>query len=94
MPPPNSGCAPTRPVALLALGVWAGIITGFGELTQVVLDLFYSDFVHRSRDALWMIPAFDAGLFALVALLVLLIGRWIPVPFPVAAGLSPAWAPP
>ncbi len=87
MPPSTSAPAPTRPGSLLALAVWAGIVTGFGELAKVGLDLFHSDFTFRSRDALWMIPAFDSGLFALVGLVLLAIGRWVRVPWPVAAGL-------
>jgi arylsulfatase A-like enzyme len=76
-----------RPGSLLALAVWAGILTGFGELAKVGIDLFYSDFVNRSRDAVWMIPAFDAGLFALVGLVLVLIGVRIRVPWAIAAGL-------
>jgi arylsulfatase A-like enzyme len=86
MPPSTSAPAPAGPGSLLALAVWAGIVTGFGELAKVGLDLFHSDFTFRSRDALWMIPAFDSGLFALVGLVLLAIGRWVRVPWPVAAG--------
>jgi len=87
IPPSTSAVAPTRSGSLLALAVWAGILTGFGELGQAGLDRLYSDFIYQSRDALWMIPAFDAGLFALAGFVLLMIRRWVRVPWTVAAGL-------
>src|SRR5689334_16818953 len=79
--------ATERPASLIALGVWAGILTGVGELAKVGLDLLSPDFIYRSRDAVWMIPAFDAGLFALVGGVLALIGLRVRVPWWVAAGL-------
>lgn len=76
----------------MALAVWAGIVAGFGELIKVSVDRFYSDFTFRSRDALWMIPTLDAALFAITAVVVLVIGRWVRVPGSVAAGLFAAMA--
>jgi len=87
---PESAAPPganERPVSLIALGLWAGIVTGVGELAKVGLDLLSSDFIYRSRDAVWMIPAFDAGLFALVGVVLALIGLRVRVPWWVAAGL-------
>jgi arylsulfatase A-like enzyme len=88
--PPESMATPAvdeRPISVLALALWAGIVTGFAELAKVGLDLLHSDFIYRSRDALWMIPAFDAGLFALVGLVLVLVGLRIRVPCSVAAGV-------
>jgi arylsulfatase A-like enzyme len=85
--------SPTTPLGvdraglLLELAIWAGLVTGVAELAKVGLDLFYSDFTYRSRDALWMIPAVDAGLFAVVGLVLLAIQVWVRVPWNVAAGL-------
>jgi len=76
-----------RPVSLIVLGVWAGILTGLVELAKVGLDLLSSDFIYRSRDAVWMVPAFDAGLFGLVGAVLALIGLRVRVPWSVAAGL-------
>lgn len=72
--------------SVLALSISLGVITGFGELVQLGLDRFYSDFTNRTRDALWMIPAFDAGLFVVVGLVLLVIGRWVHVPWALAMG--------
>jgi len=86
---PESTATPAldeRPVSVLALALWAGIVAGFAELAKVGLDLLHSDFIYRSRDALWMIPAFDAGLFGLVGLLLVVVGLRVRVPCSVAAG--------
>ena len=75
--PPEPTATPAvdeRSVSVLALALWAGIVTGFAELAKLGLDLLHSDFIYRSRDALWMIPAFDAGLFALVGLVLVIVG--------------------
>ena len=88
--PSNSAVIPgvnEGPASLIALAVWAGIITGAGELAKVGLDLLSSDFIYRSRDAVWMTPAFDAGLFALVGVVLVLIRLRARVPWWVAAGL-------
>lgn len=76
-----------RPGALLALALWAGIATGFGEIVKVGADLFYSDFTNRSRDVLWMAPAFDAGAFLLVGAVVACIAARVKLSWAAAAGL-------
>jgi arylsulfatase A-like enzyme len=87
MPPSTPAIAPTRSDSLLTLAVWIGLLIGFGEVVKAGLDRLNSDFIHQSRDALWMIPALDAGLFAVAGLVLLVIGRWVRVPWAVAAGL-------
>ena len=87
MASPTTALRVERVGSLLELAIWAGLVTGVAELAKVGLDLFYSDFTDRSRDALWMIPAVDAGLFAAVGLVLLAIQVWVRVPWNVAAGL-------
>ncbi|HZM27011.1 MAG TPA: sulfatase-like hydrolase/transferase [Gemmatimonadales bacterium] len=83
---PSPGANP-RSASLIALGLWVGILTGFAELAKVGFDLLSSDFIYRSRDASWMIPAFDAGLFGLLAVVIALMGLRVPVPWWFAAAL-------
>jgi arylsulfatase A-like enzyme len=85
--PPASAQGRPLSSSILALAVCCGIVTGFGELAQWGLDRLYSDFAFHPPDALWMIPAVDAGLFVLSGLLLLVIGRWIRVSWALAAGL-------
>jgi len=84
---PAAAEAGARPASLLALALWAGIVTGFAEVGKVGIDRFFSDFTNRSRDLLWMTPAFDGGLFLVVGLLLTLIALRVRVPWWVAAGL-------
>ncbi len=84
--PPGKG----RPASLLALAVWAGIITGFVELAVLAGPILGPDFGKRSRDAIWMVPAFDAILFLFVALLLAGLARLRPVPWQTAAGVFTA----
>jgi arylsulfatase A-like enzyme len=76
-----------RDAPLLALALSAGIVTGVGELGKVGVDLWFSDFTMRSRDALWMVPAVDGVAFAAVGLVLVLLTRWMRVPWWLAAGL-------
>lgn len=78
------------PLSLLGLAAWAGIVTGVAELAKVGIDLLSSDFIYRSRDALWMLPAFDAGLFVAVGVVLALIGLRVRVPWWLAAALFTA----
>ena len=87
MASPTTTLRGDRAGSLLELAIWAGVVTGLAELAKAGLDLFYSDFTNRSRDALWMIPAMDAGLFAVVGLVLLAMQVWVRVPWNVAAGL-------
>jgi arylsulfatase A-like enzyme len=83
-PTADAGIA-ERPASLLALAVWVGIITGFGELARI--GLVRGDVpIERSRDMLWMVPAFDAGLFAVLGVVVALIASRVRIPWRVAAG--------
>ena len=79
--------AGARPGSLLALALWAGIVTGFAEVGKVGIDRFYTDFTNRSRDVLWMTPAFDGALFLVVGLLLVLFALRVRVQWWVAAGL-------
>jgi arylsulfatase A-like enzyme len=80
--------AEIRPGSLLALALWVGIVTGFAEVVKVGTDLFYSDFSNRSRDFLWMTPAFDAAVFLLVgAVLAGIVALRVRLSWFVAAGL-------
>lgn len=56
--------AAQRPIALIGLAIWAGLVTGFGEVAAMGVHLLFPGFIPASRDAVWMIPAFDAALFA------------------------------
>lgn len=85
-PTPARGIA-QLPRSFLTLGVWAGIVTGFGELASIGADLLRSEFVMRSQDALWMIPAFDGVLFGLLGILLVGVNRFLPIPWPVVAGI-------
>jgi arylsulfatase A-like enzyme len=80
VPPPRLG-------ALLSLALCAGLVTGFAELAVIGIRLLGPGFAQRSRDAVWMIPAFNAGLFALVAGVLVTVGWVVPVSWRVAAGL-------
>jgi arylsulfatase A-like enzyme len=81
------GMTDDRDLPLLTLALWAGIVTGLGELVKVAVDLWFSDFTMRSRDALWMIPAVDGALFLAMGLMVSVVRRWVRVPWSVAVGL-------
>jgi arylsulfatase A-like enzyme len=76
-----------RDPPLLALALWAGIVTGLGELGKIAADLWFSDFTARSRDALWMIPAVDGVAFVAVGLVLALLRRRVRLPWWVAAGM-------
>ena len=76
-----------RDAPLLPLALWAGIVTGVGELGKIAGDLWFSDFIARSRDALWMVPAVDGVAFAAVGLVLALLTRWVRLPWWLAAGL-------
>lgn len=85
--PNGSPVLPESAGALVSLGLWAGLVTGFAELAVVAIQLLGPGFILRSRDSLWMIPAFDAGLFALVGLVLVAVGRVVRISWRVAAGL-------
>lgn len=72
--------------SLLALALCAGIITGFLEVAAIAFPLFGPDFAKRSSDAVWMIPAFDGALFALLGLTITAIARLVRVTWQLAAG--------
>ena len=76
-----------RDAPLLGLALSAGIVTGVGELGKIAGDLWFSDFIARSRDAIWMVPAVDGVAFAAVGLMLALLTRWMRVPWWLAAGL-------
>ena len=84
---PDHGMTDDRDAPLLPLALWAGIVTGLGELGKIAGDLWFSDFIMRSRDALWMVPAVDGVAFAAVGLVLVLLTRWVRVPWWLAAGL-------
>jgi arylsulfatase A-like enzyme len=85
---PNTMQAPSQRLReLVWLALWAGLVTGFAELVVIGIRLLGPGFVQRSRDAVWMIPAFNAGLFALVAGVIVSVSWLVPVSWRVAAGL-------
>jgi len=84
--PATARGTPDRPGSLLALALWAGIVTGCAEVAAVAGKLVGPDFSHRSPDALWMTPAFDAVLFALLGGVLAAVGRLVRIPWRVAAG--------
>jgi len=90
LPPTAAPGKSDGPASLLALAVWAAIITGFGELAVLAGPLLGPDFGKRSRDAIWMIPAFDGILFVSVGLLLIGLGRVRPVRWQLAAGVFAA----
>ena len=52
-----------------ALGTGLGLVAGVGELAVVAAQrLAGRDFLMRSRDAIWMIPAVDAALLGLAGI--------------------------
>ena len=60
---------PTRLRAFLGLGLGLGLVAGVGEVTvAAVRRLLGRDFIFLSRDAIWMLPAFDMALLAVAAL--------------------------
>jgi len=73
---------------LLPLALWVGLVAGFAELAKVAVELVvpYCAF-GRSRDAVWMIPAFDAGLFLVIGVVLALIARWVRLSWHLAAGI-------
>jgi len=73
--------------SLVRLALWAGIVTGFAELAAMARALIGPDFAKMSRDAVWMIPAFDGVVFTVIGLILALIGRRVRVPWHVAAGI-------
>jgi arylsulfatase A-like enzyme len=63
-------------------------VTGFAELTKIALDFLPPPgYVERSRDAVWMIPMFDAALFLIIGALLSLIARWVRLSWHLAAGI-------
>jgi hypothetical protein len=76
-----------RPGSVVSLALWAGIVTGFAELGAIARALIGPDFAKVSRDAVWMVPAFDGAAFALIGVLLVVIGRRVRVPWHVAAGV-------
>ena len=76
-----------RDAPLLPLALSAGIVTGVGELGKAAGDLLFSDFIARSRDALWMVPAVDGVAFAAVGLVLALPRGWVRLPWWLAAGV-------
>jgi len=77
-----------RPLSLVPLALWIGLLTGFGEVAAIGVHLLRPGFLQLSRDAVWMVPAVDGGLFVLLglagALIALILGR---VSWPIAAGV-------
>ena len=76
-----------RPGSLVSLALWMGIVTGFAELAAIAVRMFGPDFAKVSRDAVWMVPAFDGLVFGLIGVLLVVIARRVRVPWHVAAGL-------
>jgi arylsulfatase A-like enzyme len=72
---------------LLVLALWAGLVTGFAELAKTGFDRLHTEYFFRSRDAVWMVPAFDAGLFGVVGLLLIAAARVVHISWRIAAGL-------
>jgi arylsulfatase A-like enzyme len=88
MPPLAAGPSVVdRSSSLLALALWAGLVTGFLELGAIAPALLGPSFAERSRDAVWMIPAFDGALLAVIGVVLVMIGRLVHVPWRVAAGI-------
>jgi arylsulfatase A-like enzyme len=89
MPPaPPLPSETSRPASsLLTLAVWIGLVTGFAELAALGPDLIGPRFCLCSRDALWMTPAFDALLFALIGLGLTVVARSGRISWRVAAGI-------
>ncbi len=85
---PTATPAVTRdPASLLTLALWAGIVTGFAEVAAIVVPLFGPGFAQRSRDAVWMIPAFDGALFAVLGVVLVVLAVLVRIPWRVAAGV-------
>ena len=84
---PTSSGSIERSPSFLPLALWVGIVTGYGELAVVAPALFGPDFARRSRDAVWMIPAFDGAIFMLIGILLVVIARRVRVTWLVAVGL-------
>jgi arylsulfatase A-like enzyme len=74
------------PRSLLGLALWAGLVTGFGELAVSWVDRLQTEYVLRSRDAVWMVPAFDAALFGIVGILLIVVARVVHLSWRIAAG--------
>jgi arylsulfatase A-like enzyme len=73
--------------SLLALALWAGIVTGLAEVAVIVGPLFGPDYAKRSRDAVWMIPTFDGALFVGLGGLLVVVGFLVRIRWTIAAGL-------
>lgn len=82
-PPTGTG----SPGSLLALAAFAGFLTGFAELAAIAAKMPFFGLIRRSRDALWMVPAFDAALFVLIGAALVLIARFVRLSWRSAAGI-------
>jgi arylsulfatase A-like enzyme len=86
----ESNAPPRRtddPGSLLAFAAWAGFLTGFAEVATIAAKTLIPELTQRSRDALWMIPAFDAALFVLIGVALVVIAGFVRLSWRSAAGI-------
>jgi arylsulfatase A-like enzyme len=76
-----------RPGSVVALAVWAGVVTGFAEVAVIAVTLFGPGFAKRGQDAIWMMPAFDGALFGLIGILLVVLDRRARLSWHMVAGL-------
>ena len=72
-----------KPVSILFLSIWFGLLTGFGEVVVLLYQrVFDNNFFMRSHHFPWMIPLGEVSLFIIPGVILLLVtSRW----------LQPAW---
>jgi arylsulfatase A-like enzyme len=73
--PPQREASRATAGAVIVLALWAGLVTGYGEVTEFGVRLLRGLYAERSRDAVWLVPTFYATLFLVVGLVIIPVAR-------------------